>query len=398
MVQLSEDQKRAIREYLEPFLAWSKTSEGVEWQEDRQRREVYLSRIFARDRLPSLSDDDIRELVETLWAMQFWGNKEYITNKILSENTLDNLRTSFESLLYGEEDIATRWDLFRKSTKHFGPSSVSEILAFIFPDQFAIWNQKPITVLPFLGILSEAEVRKITARGTPGKDYAKVLEYLDAVREELCTATSKDLTFLDLDCYLAYIFYNVLKELPEQVVEERLKEPTAVEEGLRKIDLKMELTHQDVEGILLELGNLLGFSTYTADPSGTYRGKQLRQIARLKEVPAESIPPRHLPVVREIDVIWFDDDMVPIFCFEVEHTTDITKGLLRLYPLTPFPQAKFVILAPHNMRGKFQREMKRPPFSSVRDRYLFRSYKELVRFANQAADYFQVYKRFFVEK
>jgi hypothetical protein len=103
-------------------------------------------------------------------------------------------------------------------------------------------------------------------------------------------------------------------------------------------------------------------------------------------------------VVREIDVIWFDDDMVPIFCFEVEHTTDITKGLLRLYPLTPFPQAKFVILAPHNMRGKFQREMKRPPFSSVRDRYLFRSYKELVRFANQAADYFQVYKRFFVEK
>jgi len=50
--------------------------------------------------------------------------------------------------------------------------------------------------------------------------------------------------------------------------------------------LKGISTHEEAEAILLELGNTLGFKTYTPDLSKQYKGRKLGDISTLKEVPS----------------------------------------------------------------------------------------------------------------
>ncbi len=104
-------------------------------------------------------------------------------------------------------------------------------------------------------------------------------------------------------------------------------------------------THEGAQAMLLELGNLLGYDTYTADPgkdpgeqfydevSDEITGKPLAiprtlgEIATLNEVPGFAIE-KILESVRRIDVIWFKEEF-PEVCFEVEHTTNVKDGLLK---------------------------------------------------------------------
>lgn len=152
-----------------------------------------------------------------------------------------------------------------------------------------------------------------------------------------------------------------------------------------------QMTHEEIEGILLELGNLLEFDTYTPDKSKEYKGKKLGDISTLNEIPSFTYP-RILDTVREVDVIWFKDEY-PRYCFEVEHTTDISKGLLRLFQIKELP-SKFFILAPSTRIQKFEREIRRDPFYRIRSKYNFRSYKELIQWFKTAKIYHTQKKRF----
>lgn len=152
-----------------------------------------------------------------------------------------------------------------------------------------------------------------------------------------------------------------------------------------------KLTHEQNEGILLELGNLLDFDTYTPDKSKEYKGEKLGDISTLKEIPHFTYP-RILDTVREVDVIWFKDDF-PRYCFEVEHTTDISKGLLRLYQIKELP-SKFFIVAPSSRVSKFETEIRKDPFYRVRGKYTFRSYSELLKWFETAKIYHKEKKSF----
>lgn len=162
--------------------------------------------------------------------------------------------------------------------------------------------------------------------------------------------------------------------------------PTPVEPIMEE-----QLTHEEIEGILLELGNLLDFDTYTPNKSKEYKGKKLGDISTLKEIPSFTYP-RILDTVKEVDVIWFKDDY-PRYCFEVEHTTDISKGLLRLFQIRELP-SKFFILAPSTRISKFETEIRKDPFYRIRSKYNFRSYKELIQWFETAKIYHTQKKSF----
>lgn len=75
-----------------------------------------------------------------------------------------------------------------------------------------------------------------------------------------------------------------------------------------------KLSNWDAFGIIAELGNRFGFETYVSDPSRTFRGKQLGEMASLKKIQEECSGFRH---INRIDTIWSSDR--PPFCFfEVE--------------------------------------------------------------------------------
>jgi len=71
---------------------------------------------------------------------------------LLKPNGLPKIKTELKRLLYGSDDIATRYDHFRDAIKGFGSSSISEILHFVLPKKYCLWNDKPKTILPFLDI------------------------------------------------------------------------------------------------------------------------------------------------------------------------------------------------------------------------------------------------------
>jgi len=146
----------------------------------------------------------------------------------------------------------------------------------------------------------------------------------------------------------------------------------------------------------LELGNLLGYDTYVADPSKKYKDTTLGNLATLKEIP-EFILRRLLDTVKNIDVIWFEEEF-PKYCFEIEHTTGVTMGLLRLYQIRKITDAKFFIIAPQNILSKFRTEISKDPFHQMRKRFIFRSYSQLVEMFEQANKYHQLKDKFFIDK
>ena len=72
-----------------------------------------------------------------------------------------------------------------------------------------------------------------------------------------------------------------------------------------------------------------------------------------------------LDTIRQIDVLWLKGRSMAR-AFEVEHTTAIYSGILRmadLLALQPNMQIRFHIVAPDERREKVLREIKRPVFS-----------------------------------
>jgi len=141
-----------------------------------------------------------------------------------------------------------------------------------------------------------------------------------------------------------------------------------------------EYSHALMQGMLVELGNLLGYDTYSADQSPEYRDTTIGELATFDLLP-EFTSKRILNTVRQIDVIWLEDEF-PVCCFEVEHSTDVTKGLLRMHQLAKF-QTQFFIVGADTLRRKFETETSKSPFYQHRDRYFFHSYEEVEKLYQQ---------------
>ena len=158
------------------------------------------------------------------------------------------------------------------------------------------------------------------------------------------------------------------------------------------IRLESILSHEEAQIALLETGNLLGFDTYTADPSKERHGIRLGDLAGLKDLPAFTYE-RLLKTVRQIDVIWFKDGF-PRYCFEVEHTTGVRDGLLRLYQIKELSIDKFFIIATQDVIAKFKIEIMKDPFYRIKERYDFKTYEELFSLHNAVVKYNDQKNRF----
>jgi hypothetical protein len=363
MLKLTEKQKESLNSYISAHKEWLSTSDGEECIVEHRNHETFFKEELHPDRIDTMSESEFREIYKTLWASNLWGNKDwYIDNKLMRPNGLEKIKLELKNLLYGSGEINVRYDRFRQNIKGFGPSSISEILHFVFPEKCCLWNEKPKTVLPFLGlnILPEDFFKYQIASGN---DYLKCVDALEAIKNELAPHGIRD--FIDLDIYFWYIYNYIVpeEEIPPEVVAPA---PTIT------ID-----THEAAEYYLLELGKMLGYFPYTVDQSKMFEGRTLGEVA-----PVRNIPPftgeRDINIAKEIDVIWFNDDENPKMCFEVEHSTDIVHGLNRLVRLQHM-NIKFFIVAPKEKRSKFEELTSGYPYRRFHDRFRFISYDELAQ-------------------
>lgn len=391
-LSLTPEQKSMLHKRAKEFSEWIPSERGKKNIRDHREHEKYFKEKLSIDHIDKISEQEFAEIYKTLWASNMWGNKDwYITNRLIAPNGLDKIKSELKKLLYSTTDVAQRYNEFRNNVSGFGTSSISEILHFMFPDKFCLWNEKPKTVLPYLGLTGLPD-KFFKYQLSSGEEYSQCVEYLGTIKNELAQYGVKD--FIDLDILFWHIYDEVIPE------ERPLIGATSASRAGR-MEEKPEViidSHEAAEYYLLQLGKMLGYIPYAtaSDQSKTYNGEKLGQVALLKEIPGFA-GERDLSPARNIDVIWFGDDENPKLCFEVEHTTNITDGLQRLSRLQHL-RAKYFIVADEDRRNKFEIEMQRFPYRRMKEDFGFISYDELAAFYETTLPYHELRVKLLKEK
>lgn len=128
-------------------------------------------------------------------------------------------------------------------------------------------------------------------------------------------------------------------------------------------------THTEIQYFLLRLGAAMGFAVWAArnDKNRVYRGKPFsEQFELLDELPL-NLDEATQKTVEFIDVLWLKGNAI-IAAFEVESTTSIYSGLLRMSDLVamqPNLNIPLYLVAPDDKRNKVFVEVNRPTFSRL---------------------------------
>jgi len=244
--------RNLLRKHITSFM--DKLNKGTLKQEysldNRKERTAYYQ-SWTKERLLTMTEDDFYEYMAKLWAMLVWGNKRYYTDKVIKDNGFDHLKKQLAEFVWGDNKIESRWDTFRKKVKGLGPAMMSEILCNSHPDKHIIWNRRAYVALNHLG-----------AEGLPrydyqlnGKMYSHLTSICKSVGDEMVKAGLEGVDFLLVD--------NLIWE--ELQVENKLSEIHKA--GEKPVEVfppdTSDFKHNDIRDKLADIGQWLGFMTYT---------------------------------------------------------------------------------------------------------------------------------------
>lgn len=139
-------------------------------------------------------------------------------------------------------------------------------------------------------------------------------------------------------------------------------------------------THAEVQAWLRDLGRAVGFHVWVAanDRSREFAGEPLSKGC-LDDLPASLHGLSGIDAIRLIDVLWIDPSSGHVVAaFEVEHSTSIYSGIVRMLDLAlsvgPMNRTTALFLvAPDAREDEVRAQVRRPAFSRVADlavRYL----------------------------
>ncbi len=146
-------------------------------------------------------------------------------------------------------------------------------------------------------------------------------------------------------------------------------------------------THGNVQGLLRDLGFALGYEVWIAsnDQSRPYRDGN-RGKGCLAQLPMSIQQIAGGETVRLIDVLWLERGThVPVAAFEVEHSTSIYSGIVRLLDLAlgfkeSGGQIGLFLVAPDKRAEEGRTQLRRPAFSQVQQStFFYVPYGELLK-------------------
>ncbi|WP_437628944.1 type II restriction endonuclease [Achromobacter xylosoxidans] len=158
---------------------------------------------------------------------------------------------------------------------------------------------------------------------------------------------------------------------------ERVREESAAAHKRWTAERENDATHTEIQGWLRDLGRSLGYDVWIAsnDQGRSYSGGRLGDGC-LTRLPAQTRG--GLDSVRLIDVIWVEADGTKIAAaFEVEHSTSIYSGIVRMLDLALGTEmgvgVSMFLVAPDARREDVRSQLRRPAFTRVAElgiRYL----------------------------
>lgn len=132
-------------------------------------------------------------------------------------------------------------------------------------------------------------------------------------------------------------------------------------------------THTEVQGWLRDLGRALGYDVWIAanDRSREYAGGRLCDGC-LEALPGGLDEVAGADAVRLIDILWLERGSAEVAAaFEVEHSTSIYSGIVRLLDLAwsspSGPTRNLFLVAPDEREAEVRAQVRRPAFRRIGD-------------------------------
>ena len=235
--------KEILYKSLNKYFSDLNKTQGLDALNERNERENFY-RSYTYEKINNMDEDEFYEYISKLWAMIIWGNKHYIIDKYIADNGFDHLKKSIANLLYGSESIEQRWDNFKDNIKGFGPAMMSELLCYVNPNEYMIWNTTAANAYKNLEI---KDIPKHNYQIT-GKKYVELTKYSKEIQEVILEKYNRQENLLFVD----YFFWDCLREVPEDKDENAVKADTVVNN---------KSYHNEIVDYIKNIGTLLGYNT-----------------------------------------------------------------------------------------------------------------------------------------
>jgi hypothetical protein len=163
--------------------------------------------------------------------------------------------------------------------------------------------------------------------------------------------------------------------------------------------------HEEIQWLLLKLGSDMGLDVWVArnDRGRSYNGHAFRNLRGIREDLPRQFDESTSRTIELIDVLWLQSHAI-VAAFEIESTTSIYSGLLRMSDLVamqPNLNIPLYIVAPDERANAVCREINRPTFAKrtppLRDVCKFISFSTLRENVIQVAPYVRHLKPDFLE-
>ena len=152
--------------------------------------------------------------------------------------------------------------------------------------------------------------------------------------------------------------------------------------------------HSTIEGMLIEIRNLMDYTTYTSDLNKSFDSKKLRELCGLTEIPDFTYTELK-NVISKSDIIWFNKSKLifPKVIFEVESTTNFTNSMFKMYQMIDF-NARFFLVASESRKSMYSNRLGKEPFVTVRSRFGFRSFEEVTQLYFSSVEHYELKSKF----
>lgn len=203
--------------------------------------------------------------------------------------------------------------------------------------------------------------------------YLEMRETILRVNEEMQPIISKDLGAISgllFDIGIGKIALDENWNVALKFEKEKLEKAWRKRHKDVEQEVAEENEHLRMQLLLTEIGRDLGYNVYVAnnDRKKSLDGKNL-EFLTLPQLPPLDLPQEIVKTISLIDVIWVNKDTQAIECaFEIEKTTSIYSGILRLFDLASSlgdKQYNFFLIAPDSREKEIIAQLKRPAFKNV---------------------------------
>lgn len=171
------------------------------WIRTKKERRTLTLDLLSKNKILVLNESGLRRIIRSLWAWKTWPS-DLVVDEMLKYSDVTEIRTSLDNLLYGPDPLEKRLDDFQ--IKFFGPSSLTEIMAFVDPHEYALWNDKTRKVMRILEI-DQIPLRAFKNSKMSGSDYLSCNRTMHEIRGILSDNGFGGVDVLDLHLFVRMI-------------------------------------------------------------------------------------------------------------------------------------------------------------------------------------------------